>query len=310
MIFFVQNGMTRFKNSLYLAIFFVVAGCTKNNVHPTATEDADTIPAFLKERHQNDVVDLYIFAGQSNCGRPQFPGNGATGPVATTAQLSLYDSAIRNFQIYNPGYDTLAFHDLQAGINTMLVNYLTTTEMGAEVSFFKAMKDSSGLKEAYLIKYGYGNTDLAESWLNVYKYDLYRYTDKAIRLLVQQKKIPVLKGFIWMQGENDATDSIWASQYQANLQTFFSGFDQFYTADMLSLGLGSPPYIKVIGRINGIEDPSEIYRNAVRSGEESFCVANQHSFLINTDNYPLFGGVHYTLSGQIQFGLDIYDVLK
>jgi hypothetical protein len=192
----------------------------------------------------------------------------------------------------------------------MLVDYNATTEIGAEVSFFKALKDSSNLEKAYIIKCGYGNTDLANWWLTAGEGDLYRYTDKAIRLLVQQNKKPVLKGFIWMQGENDATDSAWASQYQNNLQTFFSQFDQFYSNEMLTVGLVSPSYKKIIARINGSQDPSEIYRNTVRSYEEAFCAANPNSILINTDNYPLFGGVHYTISGQIQFGLDIYHALK
>ena len=302
------TGATAFKAIIPIALFFAVA-CAKNDAHSTAAT-ADSIPVVANDRASR-VVNLYIEAGQSNCGRPWFPGtsDGATGPEATPAQLALYDSAIKGFQIYNPAYDSLAFHDLQAGINTMLINYMATAEMGPEVSFFKAMKDSSNLREAYLLKYGYGNTDLAEWWLNTGKWSLYWYTDKVIRLLIQQNKIPVLKGFIWMQGENDATEVGWASQYLNNLDTFFTQFNRFYSNEMSSVGLGAPAYKLVMGRINGITDPTEVYRDMVRSAQAEYCATHANTVLINTDNYPLFG-IHYNLSGQIDFGLDIYHVLK
>lgn len=296
--------MGSFKSIIYIAVLFLAGGCTKEIAGQTKS---DTVGS---AGDTTEIVNLYIFAGQSNCGRPQFPGKGLTGPAATAEQLAIYDSAITGFQIYNPIYDSLAFHNLQVGVNTMLINYNSTTEMGAEVSLLKALKDSTNLKEAYLIKCGYGNTNLAEWWLDTGKWNLYRYTDKAIRILEKQNKIPVLKGFIWMQGENDATDSIWAVNYQTNLQAFFSQFDAFYTGEASTLGLAAPDYIKVIGRINGSQDRSEIYRDIVRTNEEAFCAATANSFLINTDNYPLFGGVHYTITGQIQFGLDIYQALK
>ncbi len=295
-----------------IAIFFAAVGCTKKYV-TTIIRLTDTVTITQKDTPATSTyVDFYIMAGQSNCGRPQWPGTGETGPVATDSEKMIYDSVITGFQIYNSIYDSQNFHDMQAGVNTMLINYILPTEMGPEVSFFKAVKDSSNTKSAYMVKYGVGSTDLATWWLNTGEWQLYRYVDKAIHTLLKGNKIPILRGFIWMQGENDATDSVWASQYQNNLQNFFDQFNLFYSNEIFSNGLpdSSMNYKKVIGRINGALDVTEIYRNLVRTGEENFVLQNTNSFLINTDNYPLFEDVHYTLAGQIQFGKDIYSVIK
>lgn len=295
-------------------VFALSSGCKKVTLVKQAVEQAivrDTTYIRDTVLPSYDTVMLYLLAGQSNCGRPHYPGDGSTGAAATPGQHLLYDSAIRGFQIYNPIYDSAHFHDIQAGVNTYLINYITTDEMGPEVSFMKAMHDSSGLKEAYLIKYGIGNTALANYWLAGGQYGLYYYFSKGIQLLLSRHKIPVFKGFIWMQGENDATDSTWATQYEHNLALFVNQFNSMYQDVCNASAIPYNDYKFVIGRINGAQDPTEVYRNLVRLNEENYVLVNkQNSVWINTDNYPLFGGVHYTVTGQIQFGKDIYEQLK
>ncbi len=256
-------------------------------------------------------VDYYIEAGQSNCGRPQFPGTGSTGDSATPEQVSLYGNPINGFQIYNPGYSAVTFYRIQAGVNTMLVDHLSNREMGSEVSFLTSLRNA-GVDSCFLLKYGIGNTDLANDWLNKYIYQLFIYADKNIRIIKAAGNHPVLKAFIWIQGENDAADSIKARSYLDNLTAFFGKFDSFYNAEIATYNLSpnSINYKKIIGRVNGIDDPSEKYREIVRSAQADYCSnKSNNAILINTDNYPTFNNGHYTLSGQIQFGIDIFDAL-
>jgi hypothetical protein len=264
-----------------------------------------TILIFLFSCYKTQIVrpseaaNLYIIAGQSNCGRPEWPGTGQTGDPATTSQLFLYDDSISGFEIFNPGYDTDGFHTCKAGLNTLLFNPLHADEMGPEVSLLWSLK-RSGEINGYLIKYGVGNTYMSQ-WLSYGGQESYlEYcVSRAVELIKAKGQIPTLKAFIWMQGENDACDSLNAAAYYGRLTTFFNRFDSFYKI----------PYKKIIGRINGSEDKLETYRDVVRKAQENYCSAN-NAVLINTDSYPLFGGVHYTATGQIKFGTDIFNALK
>jgi hypothetical protein len=295
-------------------LVLLLAGCDKGVVRPTVVAPPPVPPVGVPTTPVTPVppvpIDLYILAGQSNCGRSQWPGTGDTGPVATDSEKVMYDSAISGFKIYNAAYALHSISDLRAGVNTMLLNYNSTAEMGMEVSFFAALKNS-GAHSACIMKMGYGSTDLANWWKTTGEAHLFEYTAEAINLLKKQGKIPVLKAFIWMQGESDATTAAWASAYGQNLGSFFNDFDAFYNNEIQADTLPVPlSYKKIIGRINGITDPTEIYRDTVRLAQENYCAdPNNNAILINTDNYPLFG-VHYTLAGQIQFGLDVFNSLK
>jgi hypothetical protein len=298
-------------NRGFIVSFLFLISCAKNVVTP-AIQSISTpgTPAVVNSK--DSIIDFYIEAGQSNCGRAQFPGTGTTGDTATAEDFKLYSQPINGFQIYNPGYSAVTFSTIQAGVNTMLVDFISKAEMGSEVSFLTQLK-KSGIDSSYLLKYGIGNTNLANEWLNKYIYQLFIYADKNIRIIQSTGRRPLLKAFIWIQGENDASDSIMAASYFANLTSFFNKFDSFYNAEMIQYNLpgNSINYKKIIGRINGKDDPEELYRNEVRTAEEHYCANRLNSaLLIDTDAYPTFNHGHYTLSGQIQFGIDIYNALN
>lgn len=242
-------------------------------------------------------VNYYILAGQSNVGRPWFPGNGKNGNAVTPDQLSKYGNMVTGFKIYNARYDTGAFHDIQAGINTMLYNPASYTEFGAEVSLFTSMKNA-GYPGAYLTKIGVGNTDMATMWIPGGQCNklLKQQVKKSIDLIKAEGKTPILRGFIWMQGENDAVDVSFASSYYNNLSIFFNDFDLWYKSAV--------PYKKIIGRLDLKNDTSGL----VRAAQEKYCSLHG-AILLNTDNYETYG-IHYDATGQIQFGLDLFNILK
>src|SRR5579864_7519714 len=169
-----------------------------------------------KSRH---FVNYYILAGQSNLGRSQFSLNAANDRGATPEQIKKYRSELAGCKIYNYRYDSTAFHEIRAGRNTMLYNPMSSKEFGAEVSLFTSFKDAGFIGDMYLTKFGFGNTDLATKWIpggecNIL---LKKQITKSLELIKRDGGIPVLRAFIWMQGENDAINSNYAREYYNNL---------------------------------------------------------------------------------------------
>lgn len=240
-------------------------------------------------------ADLFIVSGQSNTGRSLI-SEMSTGENATfTAPLK------RSF-ILNPYNSTSAFSPLQAGINTTIGN---TGEFGPEVSF-AWLNEGHSQCNTYIVKYGVGNTSLASDWLTNLSRELHGITANAFTILHNQGVVPSLRGIVWMQGENDATRAGWARAYASNLSTFFDSFDQF-----LRKLNKREFYQKTIGRISSHADKSAVYRNMVRAAQEAYC--NDHlnnARMINCDSYPLRDSVHYSASGQLRFGQDIFRAFR
>lgn len=107
-----------------------------------------------------------------------------------------------------------------------------------------------------------------------------------------------------MQGEQDATNTIFSNVYQPALQRFYDQL-QFYTNDS---GIRF-----VVGQIAG-HDPSQNNTAAaqVQAAQAAFVAANSNARLIvtsNTTTYPLKAdNVHYNGAGQKTLGQTVYDV--
>lgn len=251
-------------------------------------------------------VDFFVFAGQSNCGRSRT--SEMSGPEATT-----YAITIPQTFIYNPIVSG-ALQPLEIGVNSRLQNFANADEFGLEASLLKSFSDLDS-QNRYMFKYGYGSTDLQFHWNSRRagsKYDdLLGHLDIVIPLIQAAGDTPVLKAFIWMQGENDATDVNWAADYLTNLTNFFDDFAVDWAAKRATFSLPASDYSVVIGRINGINDPSMVYRDVVRQAEADFCnLPVNNGILIDTDAYAFRDVVHYDATGQIQFGIDVFNTLQ
>ena len=248
----------------------------------------------------DDRLNFYIISGQSNCGRSQV--NEMTGPEA-----ALYPGLISNAFIYNGPYE-----QLNVGGNTALANNVSADEFGPEASLFKSFADADNV-DRYIFKYGVGNSGLQSHWVpgQTLNTNLKTFLDNAIASAVTAGIKFNLKAFIWMQGENDATDATWANNYEDNLVNFFDDFTSWWQTRLISNGWGTfEDFVTIIGRINGISDPLETERATVRAKQAAFCGNGiNNAILIDTDSYPLRDTVHYSATGQIQFGIDIYNAL-
>ena len=115
-------------------------------------------------------------------------------------------------------------------------------------------------------------------------------------------KIPAV---VFMQGSQDGLDSTCAYNYYANLNTLFDTFHSdlsgWYTSNGFDIELD---YKIIIGRILD----NDAYSSIVRTAQENFVSdSTEQRRLISTDSYDLIDGVHYSVTGQIEFGQDIFN---
>lgn len=253
------------------------------------------------------TASFYIIAGQSNCGRPETSS-------MTLSQSSVYaNGPIPNQYIYNGFFNSGSFFQLTPGTDTLLVNPNNLDEFGPETAL-ATLFSSASANSRYYFKYGIGNTYLSGTAPNDwYPGDIYngQFKDNLRQAVVSAKlnyTLLNLKGFIWMQGENDAALSASSYYYGDNLTFFFNDFTNYWTTLTNIYHLPSASFTKVIGRISSFGDGTEIYRSTVRAAQQNYCsTGSNNAVMINTDNYPTASdGTHYNATGQIQFGTDIY----
>ena len=252
----------------------------------------------MQQEEVIDYVDLNIFSGQSNMGRS------VTGEM-TAGELSTYGGTHDSVMIHN-GRVTATFQTMVVGTNTILDG---AGEFGAEAAFYKWMNDYQS-KKRYLIKYGVGNTSMYIYWKpgGIGYTALINNVADAIAEIAAAGKYPRLSAFYWMQGENDATNATWAAAYESNLGLFFDTFKNDYDSILALHGFVQRwPFVKVLGKINGIDNPIMTERETVRTAQINYCAnPSNNAILIDTDDLPLKDNVHYSAQGQLTLGQRIY----
>ena len=255
-----------------------------------------------------NIVDFFIMAGQSNCGRTRVSG-GSGGQFMDSGQAAVYNKEYTGVKIYNPAASMSDWANMNPASNT----YLNTPgEFGAELGFFNEFSDS---KIRYLLKYGVGNTQLATNWNavpNAYNGSvgtlwniLKNSIAESLTAMGNAGKTANFKAFIWVQGENDATNLGWANDYETHLGQFFDEFDAWMEnlAVVYDMIFSASGYLKLIGENNGQFDGSQVYNTTVRAKQASFCsVPANNAVLIDTDSFTFYDGVHYDVASQISFG--------
>jgi hypothetical protein len=174
-------------------------------------------------------IDVYLMAGQSN-----MAGRGLNSAIAAdlTADpsVSIYvPSPTPPTQTNNTGaIDSGSYWErLSLGRNQTFEN--VATQHGMEMRFGKLMGDFT--KNAAFIKMGVGGTPLVSTvtyndW-NAGHTELYdKFRILAINGLQELegvfRKNPIIRGFIWMQGETDAIITGAGAAYKSNFYTFIN----------------------------------------------------------------------------------------
>jgi len=217
----VGTGASMFLKHVYMEDSFV-SGATETLLDSWAV-------AMSSEGVPLEDVNVYLMCGQSN-----MAGRGVSSGIA--ADLT---GAIDAF-IYVPkptpptqtnGSGALSsasyWEELELGRNQTFEN--VATQHGMEMRFGRDM--STYIKNCFLIKMGIGGTPIFSTatyndWNAGHNelYELYRIL--AINGLQEIESVfrknPVIRGFIWMQGETDAIISTAGAAYKTNFYTFIN----------------------------------------------------------------------------------------
>ena len=247
------------------------------------------------------TTKVFLLGGQSN-----MAGCGVTSDLQPPFNSSQPDVRFWNkcnttggWPPVNPGD---AWVDLEGGFGHQF--YPDLSMFGPEVSFGYALNELFPDDDIYLIKYGLTSQNLAVNWkpdgtgavYNAFKLRV----DTALANLVASGKSPVISGMIWMQGESDAMEHAYATEYQSNLTNFITQVRSDFSTPQL-------PF--VIGRINTSAYWGTPADNAlVRDAQVE--VANQMANVswINTDDIPTWkpgenpSDDHYSSQGQLILG--------
>lgn len=157
-------------------------------------------------------IDVYIIAGQSN----------ALG-LSPAAEL---DSSILKLN------STLIYQSSNVNVpgNNQLINVspglgADNTKFGLEVGVARHLNLMG--KRACLIKYASDGTSLYDRWRATNKQgedfvNLLETVKRGIYQLQLCNFLPCIKGFLWFQGENDASHAMQAKEYKNNLKNFIT----------------------------------------------------------------------------------------
>ncbi|MEL6903210.1 MAG: sialate O-acetylesterase, partial [Cyanobacteria bacterium J06606_4] len=173
--------------------------------------------------------------------------------------------------------------------------------MGPELSFGRQITARRD-EDVYLVKYGFGNTSLAQDWnpngagsqYNTFT----RTVDEALGELTAQGIDYEVEGLVWMQGESDTYNSLYAAAYEDNLLGFVDSVRDRYGADL----------DVAIGLIRNDLPTSATNRELVRDAQWAVSAGDGDIFLVDTD---ALGGsdvmipgdlTHYSADGQVLLG--------
>jgi hypothetical protein len=241
--------------------------------------------------------ELYVFAGQSN-----MVARG--GDVDALEGISRGDSV----QIVNM-WNNIAeeFEIIQLGVNTAQwpqQNEHSPIHFGPEWSV--ANKLSSSPISTYFVKVAKGGTSLLRSsdWDPNADGNLFTFLTDTIRKARGNSgvsRVPVLKCFVWVQGEGDRGAVDQHELYSQNLKIL---------ADKVRLAGGNPTAQVAIVRLSPLANGEKKYETmSFRAMQKSFADTDPNVYLVGADNLTKLpnDNVHYDAESIMELGKRIYD---
>ena len=257
------------------------------------------------------TVDVYLLGGQSN-----MQGLGLLAeltPAQLLAPTNVFYWKVTNFVPLIPGTTVTA----AAG------------QFGPEITF--ATEIAKLGRKAYLIKEYNSGKPLDAGWNDqtwvgdppvpnrinfypgtnatdvnrgtLYKNELLPMYQAGINSIITNGNTPVIRGLIWMQGEQDSKTNTSAGRYAVNLKRL---------RDRLASDLGLTNLPVTFGQVLPYTPPAVrfTYRDLVRAQQAAADMfsglpeAIPHCRMVSTDSFPINPAdqVHYTTPGQILLG--------
>jgi hypothetical protein len=257
--------------------------------------------------------------GQSNC-----EGNNSG------AQPAPYNATVSNCLIFYKNNDSSATYNgtipsLFYGTNN---NYRTgsLTSSGSECALGYDYCNATG-RQLLIVKLGYGGSLLVDDGSTVqangiwqknanstrasglvwYNISLYNFVLPALRLAQTAGYTPIVRAFLWTQGESDSTILACANAYES---TWLTTFDA-YREDIGQFYPSARRIVPIVTRIhNNFNAGTRPYLSTVRTALEN-CANLRGGFWLNSDAYALEAdNIHWSKNGQITHGLDQSKILQ
>ena len=248
------------------------------------------------------ATKVFILAGQSNMdGRGK--ASDLVGPLAKWAKPQAdVRIAYSNSTIRGP-YTSDGFQPLQPGFSVPPGSReahgkdfkLPSATFGPEVSVGRALADGLPNDKIVLIKFSEGGTSLHKDWnpnqSNTLYDQLVAFTKKSLADLHEDYQ---LAGFIWHQGESDA--SLPEGEYQKLLTALIG---------RVRKDLNAPDLPFVIAEVF-----DNHHRDRVRAGQRGTTQAVAHTLFVPADHLVTSdNGTHFDAASQIELGQRIAHAL-
>lgn len=220
-------------------------------------------------------LDVYILAGQSN-----MTGNG------NNADLPAQFQGVQQHLIAVGGTVNIPLTNLAPGQGN------NANAFGVEVPIGTLIPNKSAF-----LKFAMSGTSLGADWApgSTIRTNFYKFLGDNIALLSQSYDVN-LKGFVWVQGENDAMDQNLANAYLTNLVAFFSE---------VRTTLNAPNMQIVLSDVN----QNIAYASIVRGTQHVMSVMLPSVKMVSTAGFATFDGLHYTSANYLALGLELGEAL-
>jgi len=225
---------------------------------------------------------VFIISGQSN----------AAGQWSGTvpAHLQTADAGIKIWT--GASWDTL----VNGTNNQTLASGISTAGWwGPESQFAYLFRQMFPTETIYLLKAAVGSTGIAYWLPSGVGYNL---ITANITPALAALSSPVVDGFLWYQGEQDATTSVLANAYQANMEAL--------DVVVKTTWRGTEATRMMVAQVN--PGDGRAYLSTVRAAQAAYCAADPAGrFLNNTAAYSYQGdAVHLTATGLVSCGADMF----
>lgn len=222
----------------YFMLSLLLIGCNNSNsgsVNSSSLSDEESsvvsseISSEINSSIDNrETAQVIVMAGQSN-----MEGHSWTSKLYEKADESMhnyYRKGFNNTKIMfhcNNGTNiSEEFTSVKAGQG------YGTGSFGPEVGIAEKLYKINYDKPVYLVKYALGATGLHDRWNvndnNSLYYEMLNYVDEQIITLEEEGYKVEIKGFFWMQGENDSSSTAAVSSYYDNLTNLVTSFRDYY----------------------------------------------------------------------------------
>ena len=295
----------------------------------------------------DNTVDVFVLSGQSNMeGSTYFDHNKGWLQKAcdkleldSTPMFNGYENILTSYYGYYPYGGTVTPHasnktDPMAGEfqQTKVGMGNTDQYMGPEIGIAEALKErATSDRPIYLIKCAFSGSGFAKddpNWIlegdprtdhkynakkNLYENKVKIFTENNLELITATGKEPVIKGFLWHQGESDSgNEKTYEYSMKALIQRFRDDFAEYapdkngekiaFIDGYIYDGPNSP-----YG--NGATSLNNVKQKIAEEGENNYIVncsyKQKYGYSIDADEAPMKCAINYQ-SGDVEGGVDYY----